>query len=111
MENEPNLEAKRKAPAVSAGLPSNEYRMVTRLRRPHGRLDGLAYALRLRARIDVEQRLIDDAPPAAGHARSNVTKQPNDAWSSSSTTWPDAYCVCRYARDCRSQSVCTDMPR
>jgi hypothetical protein len=30
---------------------------------------------------------------------------------SSSTTWPDAYCVCRYARDCRSQSVCTDMPR
>jgi hypothetical protein len=83
----------------------------TRLRRSHGRLDGLAYAPRLRARLDVEQQLIDDAPPAAGHARSNVTKQPNDGWSSSSTTWPDAYCVCRYARDCRSQSVCTDMPR
>ena len=29
-------------------------------------------------------------PPAAGHARSNGTKQPNDAWSGSSTTWPEA---------------------
>jgi hypothetical protein len=29
MENEPSLEAKRKAPAVSAGLRSNAYRMVT----------------------------------------------------------------------------------
>ena len=65
-------------------------RKPTRLRRSHDRLDGLAYALRLRARLDVEQQLIDDAPPAAGHARSNGTKQPNDAWSGSSTTWPDA---------------------
>jgi hypothetical protein len=32
MENEPNLEAKRRAPAVSAGLRSNAYRMATGLR-------------------------------------------------------------------------------
>jgi hypothetical protein len=34
MENGPNLEAKRKAPAVSAGLPSNAYRMAVRYTDP-----------------------------------------------------------------------------
>ena len=48
------------------------------------------YAPRLRARLDVERSSSTTPSPAAGHARSRGTKQPNDAWSSSSTTWPDA---------------------
>src|SRR5687768_13103699 len=37
---------------------------------------------------EVEQQLI--ATARSCHARSNGTKQPNDAWSGSSTTWPEA---------------------
>ena len=43
---------------------------------------------------------------AGGSGKSSDTKPPNEAWSSCSTTWPDAYWVCPYARGCRSQSVC-----
>jgi hypothetical protein len=32
------------------------------------------------------------------------------AWISSSRNWRDPYCLCRYARDCRSQYMGTDMP-
>ena len=53
----------------------------------------------------VGRLLFNVPPPADGHARSSGTKQPNDAWSNSSTTWPDAYRLRRYARECRSQSV------
>ena len=39
------------------------------------------YAPGLRARLEVEQQLIDDATAAAGSAKSSDTKQPSDAWS------------------------------
>jgi integrase len=48
------------------------------------------YPTRLRARLESRSSSSRTPPPAAGHARSNGTKQPNDAWSGSSTTWPEA---------------------
>ncbi len=44
---------------------------------------------------------------AGGSGKSSDTKPPNDAWSSCSTTWSDAYWVCPFVCGCRSQAVCT----
>ena len=47
-------------------------------------------APRLRARIEAEQQLIDDATARGWPREIEGTKQPKDAWRNSSRTWPDA---------------------